>query len=148
MRVVAIHIAPGRRIPARSVGSVSAEEGKGLVGDRYHGAKYRHVTIQSRELLDLAANDLSRDIDSGATRRNITVDAGDIPTKLGTPIRIGDVELHVVRAMPPCRLLDDDLGAGAMDALRGRGGAVCRVIASGTIRVGDAVVIGSVSASA
>lgn len=142
MQVVAIHIAPGRRIPVRAVDSVLAEEGLGLVGDRYHGTKYRHVTIQSLELLRLAAEELGRDFDSGATRRNITVDAGDIPTKLGTPIRIGDAELQVVRIMPPCRLLDDDIGRGAMDALQGRGGSVCRVVGSGTIRVGDAVSIG------
>lgn len=142
MQVVAIHTAPGRRIPVRSRGSVVAEAGKGLVGDRYHGTKYRHVTIQSRELLDLAAEELGRDIDSGAPRRNITVDAGDIPTKLGTPIRIGDVHLEVVRIMPPCRLLDDDIGPGAMEALRGRGGSVCRVVTSGTISVGDPVVVG------
>ena len=142
MRVVAIHIAPGRRIPVRSVDSVVAEEGKGLIGDRYHGTTYRHVTIQSRELVQLAAQELGRDFDVGATRRNITVDSGDIPTKLGTPIRIGEVELHVVRIMPPCRLLDDDIGRGAMEALQGRGGSVCRVMASGLIRVGDPVEIG------
>lgn len=142
MHVVAIHIAPGRRIPVRSVESVIAEEGKGLVGDRYHGTTYRHVTIQSLELLDLAATELGREFDCGATRRNITVDAGDIPTKRGTPIRIGDAALEVVRIMPPCRLLDDDMGPGAMDALQGRGGSVCRVVGSGTIRVGDPVEIG------
>jgi MOSC domain-containing protein YiiM len=142
VQVVAIHIAPGRRLPVRSVDFVTAEEGKGLVGDRYHGTKYRHVTIQSRALLDAAATDLGREVDSGGTRRNITVDAGDIPTKLGTPIRIGDVALEVVRIMPPCRLLDDDMGRGAMDALQGRGGSVCRVVGSGTIRVGDTVTIG------
>ena len=113
MRVVAIHTAPGRRLPVKSVDSVRAEEGLGLVGDRYHGTKRMHVTIQSREMLDVAAADLGHEIDSGGTRRNITVDAGEIPTKPGTRMTIGDVRLEVLRVSPPCRLLDDGIGRGA-----------------------------------
>jgi MOSC domain-containing protein YiiM len=65
------------------------------------------VTIQSRELLEQAAADLGHPIDPGATRRNLTVDAGDLPTRPGARLRIEDVELEVVRVSAPCRLLDD-----------------------------------------
>ena len=126
----------------RSVDSVIAEAGTGLIGDRYHGSRHRHVTIQSQEFLDRAAEDLGRDFDSGATRRNLTVDAGEIPTEPGTRLVIGEVELEVVRVAAPCRLLDDDIGRGAAAALRRRAGSVCRVLASGTIRVGDTVEVG------
>lgn len=139
VQVVAIHVAPGTRLPVRAVDSVLAEAGKGLVGDRYHGAKHRHVTIQSQEFLDHAAADLGYDFDPGATRRNITVDAGEIPTKPGTRLQIGDVDLEVVRVAAPCRLLDDSVGPGAAAALRRRAGSVCRVLTSGTITVGDSV---------
>jgi MOSC domain-containing protein YiiM len=139
VHVLAIHTAPGRRLPVRSHDAVAAEAGRGLVGDRYHGTRHRHVTIQSRELLDRAAEELGRAIDSGATRRNITVDAGEIPTRPGTRVRIGEVELEVVRLSAPCRLLDDDIGRGAAAALHRRGGSVCRLLTSGTIRVGDVV---------
>jgi MOSC domain-containing protein YiiM len=139
VKVVAIHIAKARRLPGRAVDSVVAEAGKGLVGDRYHGTRHRHVTIQSKESLDQAAAQLGHDIDPAATRRNITVDAGDIPTKPGTRLRIGDVELEVVRVSAPCRLLDDWIGASAAKALHGRGGSVCRLLSSGTIQVGDPV---------
>ena len=139
MRIIAIHLAPGRKIPTRSVDAVDAEEGKGLVGDRYHGTKHRHVTIQSRELLDRAAADLGHPIDSGATRRNLTVDAGDIPTRPGSRIRIEGIELEVVRISAPCRLLDDWIAPGAARAMHQRGGSVFRVLSSGTIHVGDDV---------
>ena len=122
-----------------------AEAGRGLIGDRYHGTRHRHVTVQSREFLDRAAADLGYDFDSGATRRNITVDAGEIPTQPGTRVRIGAVELEVVRVAAPCRLLDDSGGPGAAAALRRRAGSVCRVLSSGTIRVGDPVEISSAS---
>jgi len=55
VKVVAIHIAKARKLPTRTVDSVVAEAGTGLVGDRYHGTRHRHVTIQSREQLDEAA---------------------------------------------------------------------------------------------
>lgn len=139
MKVVAIHLAPGRRLPVKSVDAVDAEAGKGLVGDRYHGTKHRHVTIQSQEYLDQAAVELGHEFDPGDTRRNITVDAGEIPTKPGTRLQIGDVELEVVRVAAPCRLLDDSVGPGAARALSRRAGSVCRLLTSGRISVGAVV---------
>lgn len=137
MTVVAIHIAPGRRLPMKSVEQVEAEAGRGLVGDRYHGSKHRHVTVQSREQLDEAADAHGSPIPDAGTRRNITVSHGQIPTAPGTRLRIGSVLLEVVRIAAPCKLLDDNLGHGAQGALRRRAGTVFRVLESGTIAVGD-----------
>ncbi len=138
----AIHVAPGRRIPTKSVESVDAEAGVGLVGDRYHGSKHRHVTVQALDDLEAAAEVLGRPIDPGLTRRNITLDHGPVPTRPGERLTIGDVELEVVRIAAPCRLLDDWLGAGAMQALRSpRGGTVFRLLSSGTIAIGDEAVL-------
>lgn len=139
--VLSIHTAPGRRLPTRSVPQVVAEAGAGLVGDRYHGSKHRHVTIQAIEALEAAAEELGRPVDPGLTRRNITVSGGSVPTKPGTRVTIGDVELEVVRVAAPCRLLDDTLGPGAARALHDRGGAVLRLLGSGTISVGDEMTV-------
>ncbi len=125
----------------RAVDAVDAEAGKGLIGDRYHGTRHRHVTIQSQESLDAAADELGDPINAGLTRRNLTVDAGVIPTAPGTRLRVGEVELEVVRVSAPCRLLDDGIGAGAAAALRGRAGSVLRVLRSGRIQLGDDVAI-------
>lgn len=153
MKVTAIHIAPGRRLPMRAVDEVVAEAGKGLVGDRYHGSRHRHVTVQAQDALDLAAADLGYDFPCSATRRNVTVDTGGqersdpggypagLPTRPGTRIRIGEAELEVVRIAAPCRLMDDGIGPGAARALSGRAGSVFRILTSGTIRVGDPVEI-------
>ena len=123
----------------RAVESVVAEAGTGLVGDRYHGSRHRQVTIQSQELLDRAADELGHGLDRGATRRNLTVDAGEIPNQPGARLVIGAVQLEVARVAAPCRLLDDGIGPGAAAALRRRAGSVCRVLTSGTIRVGNTV---------
>lgn len=138
--VAAIHIAKARRLPMRAVDAVEAEAGKGLVGDRYHGTKHRHVTVQSADALAEAARILGRDLDATGTRRNLTISHGVVPTQPGARLRIGDVLLEVVRVAAPCKLLEDDLGPGAMEALRrGRGGAICRVLEGGEIRVGATV---------
>ena len=138
-RVVAIHVAPGARLPTKSVESVVAEEGRGLVGDRYHGTRHRHVTVQAATDLAAASADLGSPVDPGLTRRNVTVSHGPLPTRPGERLRIGDVELEVVRIAAPCRLLDDRIGPGAMRAMHARGGTVFRLLAGGTIRVGDPV---------
>jgi len=139
--VVAIHVAKGRRLPMRSVPSVEAEAeaGAGLVGDRYHGSRHRHVTIQSLPDLEAGAADLGRPVDPGLTRRNLTISGGPIPTKPGARVTIGGVELEVVRIAAPCRLLDDTLGPDAARALHARAGTVLRLLSSGTISVGDEV---------
>jgi MOSC domain-containing protein YiiM len=137
--VTSIHLAPGTRLPTRSVGEVVAEAGCGLVGDRYHGTRHRHVTLQSQPDLDAASADLGAPVPAGSTRRNVTISTGPVPTKPGTRVRVGDTLLEVVRLAAPCRLMDDYVAPGAMRALHARGGAVLRILGSGTIWVGDEV---------
>ena len=140
--VVAIHVAKGRRLPMQTKERVDVEAGKGIVGDRYHGTKHRHVSIQSRETLDQAAEAFGSAVPSDLTRRNLTLSHGDIPKEPGTHLRIGDVLLEVVRVAAPCKLLDDTIGIGAQEALRRRGGSIFRVLEGGTISVGDRVLRG------
>lgn len=137
--VVAIHLAPATRLPMKAVAQVEAEEGRGLVGDRYHGTRHRHVTVQSAADLAEAATVLGSPIEPSDTRRNVTVSHGHIPTKPGERMAIGDVQLEVVRIAAPCKLLDDGIADGARHALRRRAGTVFRLLSSGTIHVGDPV---------
>jgi MOSC domain-containing protein YiiM len=123
----------------RSVPQVEAEAGKGLVGDRYHGTRHRHVTVQSAEGLAAAAEQLGRPVDDAGTRRNVTLSHGEVPTAPGSRLRIGPVLLEAVRVAAPCKLLDDNLGPGASEALRRRAGTVFRVLEGGVIAVGDEV---------
>ncbi|PUA81426.1 sulfurase [Nocardioides currus] len=139
MHVASIHIAKATRLPMRAVEVVEAEAGRGLVGDRYHGTRHRHVTVQSATSLAEAAEVFGRDVPAELTRRNITISDGVVPRDPGSRIRVGDVLLEAVRVAAPCKLLDDTIGRGAQEALRRRAGTVFRVLGSGTIRVGDAV---------
>lgn len=137
--VTAIHLAPGRRLRVRAVDHARAETGHGLTGDRYEDARHRHLTVQSATQLADAATRWGRPIEPGSTRRNLTVSHGEVPTAPGARLRVGELELEVVRIAAPCRILDDSVGQGAAEALRRRAGAVCRVLAGGDVRVGDVV---------
>ena len=137
--VVAIHVAKARRLPMRAVDSVQTEAGRGLVGDRYHGTRHRHLTIQSLEELAEAERRHGGEIDPGATRRNLTVSRGTLPRTPGRRGRVGAVAIEVVRDAAPCKLLEDDLGRDARLALSRRAGVVCRVLEDGELRIGDPV---------
>jgi MOSC domain-containing protein YiiM len=138
--VLAIHVAKATKLPMRPVESVVAEAGAGLVGDRYHGSRHRHVTVQSAVALADAGHDLGAPVAPGDTRRNITVSGGPVPGRPGTRVRMGEALLEVVRPAAPCRLMDDLIGPGAMKALHARGGTVFRILEGGVVRVGDPVV--------
>lgn len=140
--VVALHVAKGRRLPMRDVTRIEVEEGRGIVGDRYHGTKHRHVSVQSLDALAEAAERHGAEIRPSLTRRNITVSDGVVPRDPGAIITVGDVVLQVVRVAAPCKLLDDTIGPGAQHALRHRGGSICRVLEGGTVEVGDEVLLG------
>ena len=137
--VAALHVAPGSRLPTRSVPSVSVETAAGIVGDRYHGSRHRQVSVQSASSLAEAAERFGAAIPAGLTRRNVTVSSGDVPREPGALIRIGPVLLEVVRVAAPCKLLDDTIGRGAQEALRRRAGSICRVLEGGEVSVGDPV---------
>jgi MOSC domain-containing protein YiiM len=127
----------------KRVESVVAEAGRGLVGDRYHGTRHRHVTVQSWTQLREAEEIFGAPIEPSTTRRNLTLTHGEIPKTPGTLLRIGDVLLEAVRVAAPCKLLDDGIGRGAQEALRRRAGTVFRVLEGGTITVGAEVVVPS-----
>jgi MOSC domain-containing protein YiiM len=134
-----IHVAKATRLPMRAVETAEVETGQGIVGDRYHGTKHRHVTVQSAESLREATTAYGAEVSADLTRRNLTVDEGVVPREPGARIRVGPVLLEVVRVAAPCKLLDDTIGRGAQEALRRRAGSVCRVLEGGTIAVGDEV---------
>lgn len=140
--LVAIHIAPGSRLPMKAVDSVTIETGRGIVGDRYHGTRHRHVTVQSLEELAQAAAKHGGPIDPGLTRRNLTLSAGEIPRKPGHRWRVGEVLLEVVRDAAPCKLLEDTLGRDVKRALHRKAGVVCRVLEGAGIGLGAGVDFG------
>ncbi len=135
--VTAISIALATRLPMRDIERVHAEAGAGLVGDRYHGSRHRHVSVQSATELAESAERLGAPVPHDRTRRNLTLSHGGVAKRPGTRVRVGGALLEVVRPSPPCRIMDDTVGPGAARAMHDRGGSIFRVLESGDIAVGD-----------
>lgn len=126
----------------RGIESIDIQDGHGITGDRYQNARHRQVTVQSLEEIAVAEEKVGRPLDAVLTRRNITVDTGELSRTPGDRIRIGSedtgwVELEVVRDAAPCKLLEDNLGRDAKLALSKKAGVVYRTISGGSITLGD-----------
>ena len=141
-RVERIGFAPRSREPLTIVEEIEAVVGTGLKGDRPGVNSARQVSIQSREELAAASKRLGRTIDPDDTRRNITIDAGELPRVRGQRLLLGTVELEVFSDAPPCARMTEIIGTGARPALRKLGGIHCRVIRGGLIHVGDDLQLG------
>ncbi len=137
-----ISFAPNSGDPLVVVDQVAVEIGTGIEGNRPGENSARQVSIQSRQELDLAEKRLGRPIHADQTRRNITLDAGELPRVRGQRLLLGTVELEVFSDAPPCATMTRIIGTGARPALRKLGGIHCRVIQAGTIHVGDDLHLG------
>ena len=140
-RVEWIGLRPQRDVPMNEVAQAQAIAGKGLVGDRYAGGSgKRGITlIQSEHLPAIAALSGHARIAPALLRRNLVVSGLSLIALKGRRFRIGEVLLEGVDECDPCSRMEDALGEGGYNAMRGHGGITARVIEGGRIAVGDAV---------
>lgn len=137
-----ISYTPQSRDPLVIADEVEVAVGTGISGDRPGENSARQVSIQSRSELDIAEKRLGRSIHADDTRRNITLDAGELPRARGQRLLVGTVELEVFSDAPPCDRMTEIIGSGARAALRKLGGIHCRVIREGVIHLGDDLHLG------
>ena len=150
----AIYLRPDRGVPAVRVDFAEALEGRGLVGDRTAdrvrssgGSGKRQVTLLQAEHVPLIARWTGHDVlDAAVLRRNLVI-AGLNVVAARSPfpqqplwIRIGErVALLVTGDCAPCSKMEDALGPGGYNAVRGHGGVTARVMRGGPLRIGDTV---------
>ena len=136
-----IHIGSQHGAEPQSLDEVRAVQDQGLEGDRNFGS-IRSVTIVCEGELTKVAADLGKEaIAPGATRRNITVTLDELPRTHGTEIQLGEVLVEVWRDCAPCVYMEETVGQGARDALKGRSGISATITGGGLIRVGDPVIV-------
>ena len=140
-RVEWIGVRPARDTPMREVAEVEAGAGGGLSGDRYRGGSgKRGVTlIQAEHLPVIAALSGHASVEASLLRRNLVVSGLPLIALKGRRFRIGDVLLEGTDACDPCSRMEDALGPGGYNAMRGMGGLCARILEGGAIRLGDAV---------
>ncbi len=137
-----IGLRPARRAPLQSFNHVEALAGHGLVGDhkaQRAGGK-RQVTLIQREHLDAIARLLGRAaIDPALLRRNLVISGVNLLALRDMRFEIGGVVFAGSGPCEPCSRMEEALGAGGYNAMRGHGGIIARIISGGIIRTGDAV---------
>jgi MOSC domain-containing protein YiiM len=136
-----------RRGPIEVVTEVEAVAGLGLVGDRRVGPGKRvqprgkrHVTLVQAEHLPVVGALLGRGpVDPALLRRNLVVEGCNLRALQGRRFRIGDVVLEGTGECHPCSRMEEALGPGGYQAMRGHGGLNARIVEGGTLHVGDLV---------
>jgi MOSC domain-containing protein YiiM len=149
-RVEWIGIRPGRRQALIPCGEVEALAGRGLAGDHYRpGTRAsRQVTLVQQEHLAVIASLLGIPLpDPGLLRRNVLVAGINLQALKGKRFRIGAVILEGTGLCHPCSRMEEALGPGGYNAMRGHGGLTARILSGGRIRVGDAVEVPPPSAA-
>ncbi len=139
-RVCWIGVRPAKYVPLVSCDVVAVDE-KGLAGDRYNGRNgKRAVTLMQHEHLAAVAAMLGIDeLLPEIVRRNIVVQGVNLLALKDKRFWVGDALLEYTGLCHPCSRMEDALGAGGYNAMRGHGGITARVITSGTIAVGAKV---------
>ena len=139
-RVRWIGVRPGRRAPVRTLGRAELRP-EGLSGDRHASPGKRAVTlIQWEHLPVIAALAGLDEIAPETLRRNIVVSGINLLGLRRASFRIGRTVLRGSGPCAPCSRMEEALGPGGFNAVRGHGGITAEVVEPGEIALGDAVV--------
>ena len=141
-RVMWIGLRPARRAAMLPVERAALIAGQGLDGDRYASTHDgpRQVTLIAAEDLAAIASFLGGDaIDPMLLRRNIVTSGINLMALKDRRFRIGSAMLETSGDCAPCSRMEQTLGPGGYNAVRGHGGICARVVESGEVRVGDVV---------
>ena len=136
-----IGVRPESRGQMLELDAVEARREAGLTGDhaRPGPRNARQVTLIQWEHLAVASALLNRELSPADLRRNIAVAGINLFSLKGRRFRIGQALLETTGWCQPCARLEERLGPGTFQAMRGHGGITARVLEGGIIRLHDQV---------
>ena len=142
-RVEWIGLATERRATIRSVESAKVEVGTGLEGDHHATSgqnSQRQVTfIQAEHLPVIASLSGHESVAPALLRRNVVVSGINLLSLKKQRFAIGNAIFEGTGPCAPCSLMEQNLGEGGYQAMRGHGGITTTVLQAGTIKIGDEV---------
>ena len=126
--------APKKHVPMEELREARIVADFGLEGCAHARPESgRQVLLVDRETLE------AMDLTPGILRENITTNGLNVNSlPIGQQLRIGDARLEVTMVCTPCSLMER-IRPGLRKELWGRRGMLCRVLAGGIIRPGDAI---------
>ena len=133
-----ISVRPEKRKAVKVLTSVPVLE-HGLEGDHYAGRSgKRSVTLIQKEHIDAMASLLHKEIIKPEDlRRNIVVSGINLLALKGRQFKIGTAVLEMTGLCHPCSRMEEVLGEGGYNAVRGHGGINASVISPGLIKLKD-----------
>ncbi len=118
---------------------VEAIAGYGLAGDHYASKSNgkRQVTLIQAEHLEAVAKILGKpEVRADWVRRNLLVSGINLYALHDRKFRIGAVLLEGSGPCDPCSRMEEVLGIGGYNAMRGHGGITARVLEGGSFGLG------------
>jgi MOSC domain-containing protein YiiM len=139
-KLIWIGTRPARRQPMITHSKIMVDE-KGLVGDRTTRPSNRSITlVQQEHLAAIASLSNQSEISPEALRRNLVVGGINLLALKDQRFQIGDVLFQGTGICAPCSRMEETLGNGGYNAVRGHGGITAKVLQIGTISIGDTVI--------
>lgn len=140
-RITWIGRRPAKRTPLEPVEVAQLDTEAGLVGDHYSGRSgKRQLTLIQGEHLRGVAQMLHREIiDPAQIRRNVVVEGINLLALQDHRVQIGEAVVDITGLCHPCSRMEEVLGPGGYNAMRGHGGLTARVVRPGAIKLGDEV---------
>lgn len=137
-----IGLRPARRQPLLVVSHAELDPEAGLIGDHYQSRTNaaRQVTlIQAEHIAAIAACLGIGPIDPGQLRRNVVVSGINLHALKGRRFSLGSALLEATGECNPCSRMEQVLGVGGYNAVRGHGGVTARIVRAGRAALGDAM---------
>ena len=141
-RVEWLGVRAERRAPLAAVDQVEAIAGCGLAGDHYASKSNgkRQITLIQAEHLEAVARLLGKpSVQAADLRRNVLVSGINLHALRNREFRIGSVLLEGSGPCEPCSRMEEVLGTGGYNAMRGHGGITARILEGGMLSIGDSV---------
>lgn len=102
----------------------------------------RQMTLISEEFIAQIAHFTERDeIDPSLLRRNLVVRGINLNALRYQRFEIGDALFEATAVCHPCSRMETALGKGGVAAMLGHGGLCARILKTGTIAVGDQLLV-------
>ncbi|MGB0497664.1 MAG: MOSC domain-containing protein [Rubricella sp.] len=133
-----IGIRPTRRADVLGVARVAIGP-NGLEGDHRARPGKRAVTLIQAEHLPVIASLSGANPSFADLRRNIAVSGINLAALRGARVRLGAATLRITGVCAPCSRMEEILGPGGYNALRGHGGWTAEVLEAGVVALGDTV---------